>query len=40
VLYDLQTRSKLQTSQPFPSKNHKRVKMIANAAGLKRGQRS
>ena len=33
VLYDPQTRSELQTSQPFPSKNNKRDKLIANADG-------
>ena len=33
VLYDPQTRSQLQTSQPFPSKNNKRDKLIANADG-------
>ena len=33
VLYDPQTRSELQTSQPFPSKNDKRDKMVANADG-------
>jgi hypothetical protein len=33
VLYDPQTRSQLQTSQPFPSKNDKRDKLIANANG-------
>jgi hypothetical protein len=33
VVYDPQTRSELQTSQPFPSKNDKRDKMIANANG-------
>ena len=33
VLYDPQTRSQLQTSQPFPSKNDKRDKLIANADG-------
>ena len=31
VLYDPQTRSELQTSQPFPSKNNKRDKLIVNA---------
>lgn len=33
VLYDPQTRSQLQTSQPFPSKNDKRDKLIANPDG-------
>lgn len=33
VLYDPQTRSELQTSQPFPSKNSKRNKLIANSDG-------
>jgi hypothetical protein len=33
VLYDPQTRSELQTSQPFPSKNNKRDKLSANADG-------
>jgi hypothetical protein len=33
VLYDCQTRSELQTSQPYPSKNNKRDKLIANADG-------
>ena len=33
VVYDPQTRSELQTSQPFPSKNNKRDKLIANADG-------
>ena len=33
VLYDPQTRSQLQTSQPFPSKNNTRDKLIANANG-------
>ncbi len=33
VLYDPQTRSELQTSQPFPSKNNKRDKLVANADG-------
>ncbi|TKT71660.1 DUF1254 domain-containing protein [Afipia massiliensis] len=33
VLYDPQTRSELQTSQPFPSKNNKRDKMAVNADG-------
>ncbi|CAN7595200.1 DUF1254 domain-containing protein [Rhizobium sp. LjRoot254] len=33
VVYDPQTRSELQTSQPFPSKNSKRDKLIANADG-------
>ena len=33
VLYDTQTRSELQTSQPFPSKNNKRDKLIVNADG-------
>jgi hypothetical protein len=33
VLYDPQTRSELQTTQPFPSRNNKRDKLIANADG-------
>ena len=33
VLYDPQTRSELQTGQPFPSKNNKRDKLIVNADG-------
>ena len=33
VLYDPQTRSALQTSQPFPSRNNKRDKLITNADG-------
>jgi hypothetical protein len=33
VLYDPQTRSELQTSQPFPSKNNKRDKLIENTDG-------
>jgi hypothetical protein len=33
VVYDSQTRSELQTSQPYPSKNNKRDKMIANKDG-------
>lgn len=33
VIYDPQTRSELQTSQPFPSKNNKRDKLIVNADG-------
>jgi len=33
VVYDSQTRSELQTSQPFPSKNNKRDKMIVNKDG-------
>jgi len=33
VVYDPQTRSELQTSQPFPSKNNKRDKMIVNDDG-------
>jgi hypothetical protein len=33
VLYDPQTRSQLQTSQPFPSKNNTRDKLITNANG-------
>ncbi|QDT54191.1 hypothetical protein Pan44_22180 [Caulifigura coniformis] len=33
VLDDPQTRSKLQTSQPFPSRNNKRGKLITNADG-------
>ena len=33
VLYDTQTRSELQTRQPFPSKNSRRDKLITNADG-------
>ncbi len=33
VLYDPQTRSELQTSQPFPSKNNKRDKIEINTDG-------
>ncbi|MES2438076.1 MAG: DUF1254 domain-containing protein [Verrucomicrobiota bacterium] len=33
VVYDPQTRSELQTSQPFPSKNNKRDQLITNADG-------
>jgi hypothetical protein len=33
ILYDTQTRSELQTSQPFPSKNNKRDNLIVNADG-------
>jgi len=33
VLYDPQTRSQLQTAQPFPSKNNTRDKLITNADG-------
>jgi hypothetical protein len=33
VLYDTQTRSELQTSQPFPSRNNKRDRLIENADG-------
>ncbi|KLV06953.1 hypothetical protein ABT56_07310 [Photobacterium aquae] len=33
VVYDTQTRSELQTSQPFPSKNDQRDKMIENPDG-------
>jgi hypothetical protein len=33
VVYDSQTRSELQTSQPYPSKNNKRDKMITNKDG-------
>jgi hypothetical protein len=33
VVYDPQTRSQLQTSQPFPGKNNKRDKMIVNNDG-------
>ena len=33
VVYDPQTRSELQTSQPFPSKNNKRDKLMMNADG-------
>jgi hypothetical protein len=33
VVYDTQTRSMLQTSQPFPSKNNKRDDLIVNEDG-------
>jgi hypothetical protein len=33
VIYDPQTRSELQTSQPFPSKNNKRDQLLTNADG-------
>jgi hypothetical protein len=33
VLYDPQTRSELQTSQPFPSRNNKRDKLVVNVDG-------
>jgi hypothetical protein len=33
VVYDPQTRSELQTSQPFPSKNNKRDALVTNADG-------
>lgn len=33
VLYDPQTRSELQTAQPFPSKNSKRNALVPNADG-------
>jgi hypothetical protein len=33
VVYDSQTRSMLQTDQPYPSKNNKRDKMITNDDG-------
>lgn len=33
VIYDPQTRSELQTAQPFPSKNNKRDKLTENADG-------
>jgi len=33
VVYDPQTRSELQTSQPFPSRNNKRDKLVTNADG-------
>lgn len=33
VAYDPQTRSELQTSQPFPSRNNKRDQLIVNADG-------
>jgi hypothetical protein len=32
-LYDPQTRSELQTRQPYPSKNNTRDKMVANGDG-------
>ncbi len=33
MVYDPQTRSQLQTSQPYPSKNNKRDEMIINEDG-------
>lgn len=33
VVYDPQTRSELQTGQPYPSKNNKRDKLVQNADG-------
>jgi hypothetical protein len=33
VIYEPQTRSELQTSQPFPSKNSKRDGLLVNADG-------
>lgn len=33
VIYDPQTRSELQTGQPFPSKNSKRNKLVQNTDG-------
>ena len=33
VIYDPQTRSELQTDQPFPSKNNKRDKLDTNSDG-------
>ena len=33
VVYDPQTRSELQTSQPFPSKNNKKAGLVENADG-------
>jgi len=33
VVYDSQTRSMLQTGQPYPNKNNKRDKMITNEDG-------
>ena len=33
VVYDPQTRSELQTSQEFPSKNNKKTKLLENADG-------
>lgn len=33
VIYDPQTRSELQTGQPFPSKNNMRDKLVQNADG-------
>lgn len=33
VAYDPQTRSELQTSQPFPSRNNKKDDLVANADG-------
>lgn len=33
VIYDPQTRSELQTSQPFPSRNNKRDKLVQNKDG-------
>jgi hypothetical protein len=33
VVYDSQTRSMLQTDQPYPNKNNKRDKLITNDDG-------
>jgi hypothetical protein len=33
VVYDPQTRSELQTGQPFPSKNNRRDKLTVNSDG-------
>jgi hypothetical protein len=33
VVYDSQTRSMLQTGQPYPNKNNKRDKMLTNDDG-------
>ena len=33
MLYDPQTRSELQTAQPYPSKNNQRDDLVANADG-------
>lgn len=33
VAYDPQTRSELQTGQPFPSKNNKRDELLVNEDG-------
>ena len=36
VVYDSQTRSMLQTGQPYPNKNNKRDKLLTNDEKSKR----